>query len=110
MKKTFNRLYMSLLIILICNIVSGQQANNNGSAGGKQFRASVVKINITPGNSQNLLGYGARKSTGVHDSIYHRIVALDDGTPSFFLFRQKYALFRLLNMTGSQKRSTASLA
>lgn len=85
MKKTFNRLYMSLLIILICNIMSGQQANNNGSAGGKQFRASVVKINITPGNSQNLLGYSARKSTGVHDSIYHRIVALDDGTNQFFL-------------------------
>ncbi|MBK7709845.1 MAG: neutral/alkaline non-lysosomal ceramidase N-terminal domain-containing protein [Bacteroidales bacterium] len=26
-----------------------------------------------------------RKSTGVHDSIYHRIVALDDGTNQFFL-------------------------
>ena len=51
----------------------------------KGFRASVVKINITPDNSQNLLGYNARKSTGVHDSIYHRIIALDDGTTQFFL-------------------------
>jgi neutral ceramidase len=51
----------------------------------KGFRASVVKVNITPDNSQNLLGYNARKSTGVHDSIFHRIVALDDGKTQFFL-------------------------
>jgi neutral ceramidase len=49
------------------------------------FRASVVKINITPNDSQPLLGYGARMSTGVHDSIFHRIIALDDGTTQFYL-------------------------
>ena len=65
--------------------MSGQQGKNNGNSAVKKFRASVVKINITPDNSQNLLGYSARKSTGVHDSIYHRIVAFDDGTNQFFL-------------------------
>ena len=55
------------------------------TAGMKGFRASVVKIDITPDNSQYLLGYGPRKSTGVHDHIYHRIVVLDDGTTQFFL-------------------------
>lgn len=50
-----------------------------------QFRASVVKEDITPKDAQMLLGYAARKSTGVHDHIFHRIVALDDGRTQFFL-------------------------
>ena len=49
------------------------------------FRASVVKVDITPDNPQMLLGYQARQSTGIHDRIYHRIVALDDGTTQFFI-------------------------
>ncbi|SDN08615.1 neutral/alkaline non-lysosomal ceramidase N-terminal domain-containing protein [Kriegella aquimaris] len=49
------------------------------------FRASVEKINITPKSPQWLLGYGARKSIGVNDSIYHRIVAMDDGENKFIL-------------------------
>jgi hypothetical protein len=51
----------------------------------KLFRASVIKVDITPDNSQNLIGYNARKSTGIHDRIYHRIVALDDGYSQFYL-------------------------
>jgi len=50
-----------------------------------QFRASVVKKDITPADAQMLLGYDARKSTGVHDPIFHRIIALDDGASQFFL-------------------------
>ncbi len=49
------------------------------------FRAAVVKVDITPDNPQMLLGYQARQSTGVHDKIYHRIVALDDGRTQFFI-------------------------
>jgi neutral ceramidase len=49
------------------------------------FRASVVKVDITPPGPQWLLGYPERKSTGVHDRIYHRIVALDDGAGTFIL-------------------------
>src|SRR5665811_890979 len=49
------------------------------------FRAAVAKRDISPDNSQQLLGYGARKSTGVHDPIYHRIVVMDDGKQQFFL-------------------------
>ena len=44
------------------------------------FRASCVKIAITPDQPQILLGYNPRLSEGVHDRIYHRIVAMDDGT------------------------------
>jgi hypothetical protein len=35
-----------------------------------QFRASVVKIDITPDKPQWLLGYDPRQSTGVHDRLY----------------------------------------
>ncbi len=49
------------------------------------FRAAVVKTDITPGNAQQLLGYQARKSTGIHDRIYHRVAVLDDGKTRFVL-------------------------
>lgn len=49
------------------------------------FRAAVSKVDITPDDSQQLLGYGARKSTGIHDRIYHRVVVMDDGNTRFVL-------------------------
>ncbi len=49
------------------------------------FRASCVKVDITPEQSQWLLGYAPRRSDGVHDKIYHRVVAMDDGRTQFFL-------------------------
>lgn len=50
-----------------------------------EFRAAVVKVDITPDTPQMLRGYSPRMSTKVHDRLYHRIVALDDGTTSFVL-------------------------
>ncbi len=58
-----------------------------------QFRASVVKIDITPDKIQWLLGYGPRQSTGVHDHLYHRIVVMDDGTTQFVLISTDICLF-----------------
>ena len=55
------------------------------SAQGQGFKAAVGKVNITPHDSQQLLGYGARKSNGVHDSIYHRVTVMDDGHTRFVL-------------------------
>jgi neutral ceramidase len=49
------------------------------------LRAAVVKVDITPTTPKYLLGYGARQSIGVHDHIFTRVVALDDGTTQFFL-------------------------
>jgi len=86
------RFLLFILIVLFSNRIHGQQGMNKGAAVKKGFRASVVKINITPDNSQNLLGYGARKSTGILDSIYHRIVALDDGITQFFLVSTEICL------------------
>ena len=50
-----------------------------------QFRAACVKVDITPDTPQWLHGYAPRRSEGVHDRIYHRIAAMDDGTTTFFL-------------------------
>ena len=61
-----------------------------GAAG---FRASVVKVDITPSSPQWLMGYGPRQSTGVHDHIFHRIAALDDGSTQFFLISSDLCLF-----------------
>jgi hypothetical protein len=57
------------------------------------FRAAVVKIDITPSTPKWLLGYGARRSTGVHDPIFHRIVAMDDGGQKFLLVSTDLCLF-----------------
>ena len=62
---------------MFSGIVNAQQSS--------AFRASVVKIDITPETPQNLVGYGPRNSTGTNDPIFHKIVALDDGTTQFFL-------------------------
>ena len=58
------------------------------------FRASVIKVDITPapGNSKWLLGYGPRQSTDIHDHIYHRIIALDDGVIQFFLVQSDFCV------------------
>ena len=49
------------------------------------FRAACVKVDITPDTPQWLHGYAPRQSEGVHDRIYHRIAAMDDGATTFFL-------------------------
>jgi hypothetical protein len=57
------------------------------------FRAAVTKVDITPSGSKWLAGYPARKSTGIHDHIFHRVVALDDGRTQFFLISSDLCLF-----------------
>src|SRR5579863_3181600 len=63
------------------------------SAFGAGLRASAVKVDITPNSPQWLMGYQARQSTGVHDKIYHRIVAMDDGKTQFYLVASDLCLF-----------------
>jgi hypothetical protein len=52
-----------------------------------------MKIDITPDKPQWLLGYGPRQSTGAHDHLYHRIVAMDDGKTQFFLISSDICLY-----------------
>ena len=79
---SFVQFFFLLCIIFFC--VSASKA---------QLRAAVVKEDITPSDSQYLLGYGERKSTGVLDRIYHRIVAIDDGTTQFFIVSTDICLY-----------------
>jgi neutral ceramidase len=58
-----------------------------------EFRAAVVKIDISPKTPQWLMGYGARKSTGVRDPIFHRVAAFADGTTEVFLISSDLCLF-----------------
>jgi hypothetical protein len=61
--------------------------------GQAEFRASAVKVDITPKTPQWLMGYQARQSTGVHDPIFHRIAALDDGSTQLFVIASDLCLF-----------------
>ncbi|MBX3239602.1 MAG: neutral/alkaline non-lysosomal ceramidase N-terminal domain-containing protein [Chitinophagaceae bacterium] len=58
-----------------------------------QLKAAVIKTDITPSDSQYLLGYQERKSTGVRDPIYHKILALDDGNTQFFIISSDICLY-----------------
>jgi hypothetical protein len=60
---------------------------------GAQFRAAAVKVNITPKTQQWLMGYNDRQSTGVHDDLNHRILAIDDGSTQFYLIASDLCLF-----------------
>jgi hypothetical protein len=83
--KCLRDLCLLATLLLLCEVASSQQTTTARTADQPGFRAAVVKIDITPDTPQRLHGYGERVSTGVHDHIYHRIVAMDDGTSQFFL-------------------------
>ncbi|HLT73087.1 MAG TPA: hypothetical protein VKZ75_10565, partial [Cyclobacteriaceae bacterium] len=82
---------LATLFLVVLHVAAPAQTISRQSAK-SGFRASVVKINITPATPKQLLGYGARLSTGVHDSIYHRIVVLDDGITQFYLVSSELCL------------------
>ncbi len=73
--------YLLCIILFLANSASAQ------------LKASVVKIDITPNNTQYLLGYQERQSTGVLDKIYHKIVVLDDGATQFYLISSDVCLY-----------------
>jgi len=69
-------------VVAIGMIVAGVSADLPAA---NQFRAACVKIDITPSSPQWMQGYQPRQSEGVHDHIFHRIIAMDDGTTTFYL-------------------------
>jgi neutral ceramidase len=62
-------------------------------AAAQPLRAGAAKVDITPKNSQWLLGYQARQSNGVLDRIYHRVLALESGGTPFYLISSDLCLF-----------------
>src|SRR5688572_14805055 len=92
-KFTFTNSSLFFVVTLFC-LLSGKifAQPNSGNLKLNGFRASVIKVDITPNTPKQLLGYGARLSTGIHDRIYHRIIALDDGVTQFFLVSSEICL------------------
>jgi hypothetical protein len=90
MKSIITKLYFQTSIIfgLFIFFAAGAFAQNPTG----KLRAAVVKVDVTPATPKNLLGYGARVSTGVHDKIYHKIIALDDGVTQFFLVSSDFCI------------------
>ena len=72
-----SKIFVPILVMAVAGALLGAASGD--------FRASCVKVDITPETPQWLLGYGPRKSEGVHDRLYHRIAAMDDGKMQFFL-------------------------
>lgn len=68
--------------LISCAVVEGSPKDKEFP---QQFRAGTAKANITPNRSLPLLGYGPRMSGEVRDSIYHRVVVMDDGKTNFIL-------------------------
>jgi hypothetical protein len=63
------------------------------AAAGAEFRAAVAKVDISPQTPEWLMGYGPRQSTGIHDRIFHKVAALDDGSTQVFLVASDLCLF-----------------
>jgi len=78
------KIFLAICLLWMLNVTTFAR-QIPGSSKVNEFRASVVKVNINPNTPKQLLGYGPRVSAGIHDSLYHRIIALDDGTTQFFL-------------------------
>ena len=87
------KLLIIILLILTCPTSFSQQPAQIPVSPENTFRAAVVKKNITPDKPQWLRGYNPRISTGIHDSIYHRIVVLDDGQTRFLLVSTDICVF-----------------
>jgi len=74
----------SLLVAVVASLTMAATGSADFATAGS-FRAACVKVDITPDTPQWMQGYGPRQSEGVHDRIYHRIAAMDDGNMTFFL-------------------------
>ena len=89
MKKIFRSFCRGRILYMIMGAASFAPLISNAKEGPAvaygTLRAAVVKIDITPNTPKQLLGYGARVSTGVLDRIYHRILVVDDGVSQFYL-------------------------
>ena len=87
-QKLLSTIFLILMVlnsIFSSEFVVAQQNTGINTIQSIGFRASIVKIDITPDVPKMLLGYDARKSTGVNDHIFHKIIAMDDGVKQFFL-------------------------
>ena len=65
MKEKF--FFTVLVLLFVLTTIFGQSLRAFETEPTGNFRASVVKVDITPDSPKWLLGYGARQSTGIRD-------------------------------------------
>ena len=87
-KTRLHDLWKVKLLIVISSVIALFPSSTHA-----QLKAAVVKTDITPSDAQYLLGYQERKSNGVRDHIYHKILALDDGNTQFFIISSDICLY-----------------
>jgi hypothetical protein len=68
-------------------------AHSSGQTPAGRLRAAAVKVDITPPDSKWLSGYAPRRSDGVLDRIYHRVLALDSGDAQLYVISSDLCLF-----------------
>jgi neutral ceramidase len=86
------RLSTSALLAAALLAASAMHASGQQAAPGA-LRASAVKVDITPSDSKWLSGYAPRRSDGVLDPLYHRVLALDAGDAQLYLISSDLCLF-----------------
>ncbi len=102
MTRLLSRHTMKMLCGLLAFALLWPQA-----AVGGELRAAAVKVDVTPETPQMLLGYAARRSTGVHDRIHHRIAVLDDGSTTFVLVSSEFCVMSPTQYDAVAKRLKA---
>ena len=85
-------LYVLLMHMTVCAVAQKKPFDIIATTG--SFRASVVKIDVTPDSPEMLPGYTARQSAGVHDPICHRIIAMDAGVNQFFIVSSHFCVMK----------------
>jgi len=82
--------------ILSMAAVLGTACCLNSYAAAGSLRAACIKVDITPTKPVWLQGYPRETpSRGIHDRIYHRIVAVDDAKTQVFLVSSDVTLIRI---------------
>ena len=87
----YRRGFLCGLLAIATPLLPWAQSSSQTAPG--RLRAAAVKVDITPPDSKWLSGYAPRRSDGVLDSIYHRVLALDSGDAQLYVIASDLCLF-----------------
>jgi hypothetical protein len=87
----YRRGFLCGLLAVVTPLLPWAQSSSQTATG--RLRAAAVKVDITPPDSKWLSGYAPRRSDGVLDPIYHRVLALDSGDAQLYVIASDLCLF-----------------
>ena len=85
--------FAAIAVVAMCTDAAVPRADGPDLPQRASFRASAVKVDITPEGPQWLSGYQPRRSDGVLDRIYHRVAVFDTGDAQLYLISSDLCLF-----------------